>query len=304
MTEPTSHAMASGESGGSHGTPHGEAVGGVGARLRAARAARELSVNDVAQALKLGPRQVEALERGDWQGLPGQTFIRGFIRNYARLLQIDAAPLMEQLDDTLERPADSLKVPEVRPATMPTGGSLFARRDHRLVIAALAAVALAALAYLLLPGDLSALRERAQGLMESLSRREAVKDTAAAAPAPTGEKAAEPVFPPGATPQEVMKPQARAPLEMAPAQLAAPAAAANQPLRFVVARESEIEVRDRDDKIVFSQRSAAGSDHAVGGQGPFAIKIGNARGVTLYWRGQVVDLAPHTKGEVARLVLE
>ena len=62
-------------------------------------------------------RQVEALERGDWQGLPGQTFIRGFIRNYARLLQIDPAPLMDQLDDALEKPADSLSVPDVRPAT-------------------------------------------------------------------------------------------------------------------------------------------------------------------------------------------
>lgn len=298
MTESTSPHMASGE----WGAPHGEAVGGVGAHLRAARAARDLSINDVAQALKLGPRQVEALERGDWQGLPGQTFIRGFIRNYARLLQIDAAPLMDQLDDTLEKPADSLNMPDVRPATMPAGGSLFAHRDHRLMLVALAAVMLAALAYLLLPGDLSALRERAQGLIESLSRKDAAKDAATAVP--TVAAAPEPVFPPGATPQQVMNPQARASLEMAPAQLAAPAAAANQALRFVVATESSIEVRDRDDKVVFSQRSPAGSEHAVGGQGPFSLVIGNARGVTIYWRGQVVDLAPHTKGEVARLVLE
>ena len=34
---------------------------GVGARLRLARELRQMSVNDVAQALKLGPRQVQAL---------------------------------------------------------------------------------------------------------------------------------------------------------------------------------------------------------------------------------------------------
>lgn len=298
MTEPTSPDLPPAGS----GAPHGEAIGGVGARLRAARAARDLSINDVAQALKLGPRQVEALERGDWQGLPGQTFIRGFIRNYARLLHIDPAPLMDQLDDALEKPADSLSVPDVRPATMPAGSSLFARRDHRLMLVALAAVVLAALAYLLLPGDLSALRERAQGLIESFSRKDAAKDAAMTTPPVAA--APEPVFPPGATPQQVMNPQARASIEMAPAQLAAPAAAANQPLRFVVARESSIEVRDRDNKVVFAQRSPAGSEHAVGGQGPFSLVIGNAQGVTLYWRGQVVDLVPHTKGEVARLVLE
>ena len=90
---------------------------GVGARLRLARELRQMSVNDVAQALKLGSRQVQALENGNWQGLPGQTFVRGFVRNYARLLQIDPTPLMDQLDDTLEKPADSLNVPVGRPTT-------------------------------------------------------------------------------------------------------------------------------------------------------------------------------------------
>ena len=61
----------------------------VGEQLRLAREARGLEVADIAQTLKLGPRQVEALEAGDWKGLPGNTFIRGFVRNYARLVQID-----------------------------------------------------------------------------------------------------------------------------------------------------------------------------------------------------------------------
>ena len=70
----------------------------VGEQLRLAREARGLEVADIAQTLKLGPRQVEALEAGDWKGLPGNTFIRGFVRNYARLVQIDQAALMTLLD--------------------------------------------------------------------------------------------------------------------------------------------------------------------------------------------------------------
>ena len=98
---------------------------------------------------------------------------------------------------------------------------------------------------------------------------------------------------------------------MAPAQLGAvPAAGAvlvapgNAQLRFVFSGESWVEVRDRDNKVVFSQRSVAGTEQAVGGQGPLTLVIGYAPGVRLFWRGQAVDLAPHTKGEVARLVLE
>ena len=93
-------------------------VQSVGEQLSAARKARMLEVADVAQALKLGQRQVESLENGDWQGLPGQTFIRGFVRNYARLVQIDSAPLMAQLDVVLHKPVDTLNMPEPEPASM------------------------------------------------------------------------------------------------------------------------------------------------------------------------------------------
>ena len=283
----------------------GEGVSGVGARLRVAREMRQLSLDDVAQALKLGPRQVVALESGNWQGLPGQTFVRGFVRNYARLLQIDPAPLMDHLDATLEKPADGLHVPQGRPTAMPSGQP---RRDRTVVIAGLVLVVLAALAYALLPNDLSALRERAQGLIDSVSRKEPAPEPAASGAPTAAPAAAEAVFPPGATPQQVMNPQALAPAEMAPAPLAAPAAntpaATNAQLRFVFAKESLVEVRDRDNKVVYSQRSPAGAEQSVGGQGPLSLVIGNAAGVTLFWRGQAVDLAPHTKGEVARLVLE
>ena len=63
-------------------------------------------------------------------------------------------------------------------------------------------------------------------------------------------------------------------------------------------------MRDRDNKVIFSQRSPAGSEQAVNGKGPLSLVIGYAPGVKLSWHGKVVDLAPHTKGEVARLVLE
>src|SRR5664279_4191713 len=99
----------------------------VGEQLRVAREARGLQVADIAQTLKLGQRQVEALEAGDWKGLPGNTFIRGFVRNYARLIQIDPAPLMAQLDEVLEKPVNSLGVSDVTPAAMPHSGSAGSR---------------------------------------------------------------------------------------------------------------------------------------------------------------------------------
>ena len=67
----------------------------AGAQLRAYREAAQLTVDDVAHHLKLARRQVLAIENDELDALPGPTFVRGFIRNYARLLRIDAAPLLE-----------------------------------------------------------------------------------------------------------------------------------------------------------------------------------------------------------------
>lgn len=289
----------------------------VGQQLRAARQARGLALPDVAQTLKLGVRQIEALENGDWQGLPGQTFIRGFVRNYARLLQVDAGPLMQQLDSILEKPATTLAVPEGRLGSMPQTGGGISRRDRMVVLAGAGFVAFASLVYFLLPNDLSSLRESTQGMLDSFARKDAPEPVAPAAP--------EPVFPPGATPQQIMNPQAEPPAAVpepvAPAAAAAPApvSAAPQPavqaepkapvagaaqLRFVFDKESWVEVRDRDEKIIFSQRPGGGSERSVSGQGPLSLVIGYAPGVKLYWRGELIDLVPHTRGDVARLVLE
>jgi len=290
----------------------------VGEQLAAARQTRGLEIPDIAQALKLGERQVEALENGDWQALPGQTFIRGFVRNYARLVQIDPLPLMALLDGVLEKPVNSLAVSETRPAAMPRATSSGSPRDRAVIVAGGGLVVLAALAYFLIPNDLSALRESTQGLLDSLAR----KEEPAKAPETPAAQPAEPVFPPGATPQQIMNPQAVAPADQVqpPAVAdggeiktvtAAANTAATQPpvanapqMRFVFDKESWLEVRDRDNKLIFSQRVAAGTEQSLSGQGPLSLVIGYAPGVRVFWHGQAVDLAPHTRGDVARLVLE
>ncbi len=66
-----------------------------GGALRAAREKQKLSVQDIASQLRLGVRQVEALEADRYDKLPEPSIVRGFIRNYAKLLKIDAAPIIE-----------------------------------------------------------------------------------------------------------------------------------------------------------------------------------------------------------------
>lgn len=76
----------------------------VGAALREAREQLGLSVADVANRIKFAPRQIEAMEADDFAHLPEATFVRGFVRSYARLLEIDAAPLLAALPQTHQQP--------------------------------------------------------------------------------------------------------------------------------------------------------------------------------------------------------
>lgn len=274
----------------------------VGAALRAARESRQLGLADVAQRLKLGVRQIEALENGDWAVLPGSTFVRGFVRNYARMLGIESETLLARLDTTLAKPVVSLDIPESASGSMPAPAAATGRRDRSFVVLGIVLALLAGVAYLMLPNDLSALRDKAQGLLDAAARRE--DKAPAPATAPAKDAAPEPVFPPGQTPQQVMNPQLQAPPQLEPAKADAGAPAAAGALRLAFSGESWVEVRDRDGKVLFSEKRAAGGDQSLDGAPPLALVIGKASAVTLTWRGKAVDLAPHTKGEVARLTLE
>lgn len=74
-----------------------KAVVATAAELAAAREARNMSQVDISQRIKLQVRQVVALEEGRWDALPGRSFVRGALRSYAKLLDVDATPLLESV---------------------------------------------------------------------------------------------------------------------------------------------------------------------------------------------------------------
>jgi len=61
----------------------------IGARLKAAREAKGLSLEDVQQALKIRSHYLEAIEAGELGEIPGLVYARGFIRTYARYLGVE-----------------------------------------------------------------------------------------------------------------------------------------------------------------------------------------------------------------------
>ena len=93
----------------------------AGASLAAAREEMNLSVADVARHLKLSAAQVEALEEGAYERLPGRVFVRGFLRNYAKLLGVDPLPLLRRIEHEMPQPKVVDEPPSAPEAVMPTG---------------------------------------------------------------------------------------------------------------------------------------------------------------------------------------
>ncbi|WP_366523245.1 helix-turn-helix domain-containing protein [Janthinobacterium sp.] len=66
--------------------------------MKAQREALGWPVEQVADQLKLAPRQVIALEAGDMAALPNLAVVRGFVRAYAKVVRLDAAPLVAMIE--------------------------------------------------------------------------------------------------------------------------------------------------------------------------------------------------------------
>ena len=69
----------------------------VAEQLRAAREAKKLTVQQVADATKMRTDHVRALEEGKFNVFSAPVYIRGSVKIYAKLLKLDEAPLLAAL---------------------------------------------------------------------------------------------------------------------------------------------------------------------------------------------------------------
>jgi cytoskeleton protein RodZ len=74
------------------------ARGNFGERLKRERELREVTLEEITSATRIGPRFLEALENEDWEKLPGGVFNRGFVRSIARYLGLDEEVLLGEYD--------------------------------------------------------------------------------------------------------------------------------------------------------------------------------------------------------------
>lgn len=282
----------------------------AGTLLRAGREAAGLTVAAVAQQLKLAPRQIAALEEGDFAKLPGRTFVRGFIRNYARLLRLDSDAVLAALPEAAAPAAH--EHPSLAPMPRPMG-ELPADAHVRpsparwAIPLALVAVVTVAAVYEIARPPTEPARTVAIGKATPPSVQVAPPSDAAypAAPGNTTTPLPNPLAAPdektGNAPDNA---NTKAGAGEAPAISPLSLETANAPIVLTFQGTSWVEVRDGTGVLVLSVTGNAGGTQAVGGRAPFEVILGNAGAVSVAWMGKSFDTTPYIRQNVAKFTLK
>lgn len=274
-----------------------------GARLASARQRAGLTVTDIAARLRLHPNQVRAIEQENLGALPEMAYVRGFVRSYARLVQLDADALLADLS-ARAAPANGTVVDGMKADSYsPVKAAAQEQTSKRLVIG-IAVLLLIVLGVIGWYANQQAQEPAAPAADASVSSEpaDATVTTVAASPSsaeyPTASSAAEGAAQPAeVVPDESLAADGGAPV-VAPTE--APDRVATAVLRLTFSGPSWLQIVDGKGKVVLSGVQQAGAAHDLEGPLPMAVVIGDAAKATVEVRGDRFDLAPVTRSNVAR----
>lgn len=296
-----------------------------GGALRTARENQGLSIQEIASRLRLSPKQIEAIEADNFAALPEPTIVRGFIRNYAKQLKINAEPLLDAYNvivpsvnphELIVKPSANMKMTSYKkPNTgrnlllgllamaglgawlfyqnyvekpSPTAPSAGVESTEPLPEAALPAAERApelqaSIELTLPPADATVLPSNATALPVAAN---------AANPAEASATNAEPIAIPPTLPI------------MPPEPTVAPIPTGMAKLEFSANQETWVNVLDANGRKVYSKTIFAGSRESIDVTPPVNITVGNAGATSMSFNGKPVELAPHSRNNVAHIKLE
>lgn len=299
---------------------------GPGQHLRRARDEATLSIEEVAARLHLDTRTVGNLEADNYDELPAPTFVRGYLRSYARLLDIPPAPIIDGFDRRgLEPPplvADIATSEEAKSTDMPMLAATLV-----IVVVLLGGVIIwwqsqfgaswpgvdATPEVAVVEGDnpipqlrldtdlqvrLPALREQgASGTTDSTGVVQLGDvDSGASVSATESDSKIDATDGTGQLAEEPQPEQATG-----PDNLAQVPGVGHLVLR--VRRDSWIEVYDRDGERLYYSTARGGDSIELRAAEPLKVLLGFARGVQVEYNGRPYDPAPHTARGLARFSL-
>ncbi|MEK6743768.1 MAG: RodZ domain-containing protein [Nitrospirota bacterium] len=107
-------------------------MGTLGSYFRNAREARGLDLRDAAQQTRISINYLKAIEQEDFSKLPGEVFVKGFLKNYARFLRLPEDEVVKRYGECINPPSGSAPaaVPAAPKADGQKHGAVEMRAEH------------------------------------------------------------------------------------------------------------------------------------------------------------------------------
>ena len=310
-----------------------------GKLLQVAREEKNLRPEDVAYEIRLTPSQVLALEENDYSRMPEQTYVRGYLRNYARLVGVpenDILMAFARLTRTSEK-----KMQPVMPAReSDTNINMGSKGVRWLAVGIIVAVIILSAVWVLVPYEKlpltvdnteTVVTEEKPVLTEvpvgasTLNLDKPVeiaavkKDSISSTTLPESEPESQPATDPGLQPETIEAQKATAiPEDEDQSQAEKPTSEtsaetsetkikqqviSNGTLFISYSKDSWTDIRDANGKKLLYRTVKKGEKIALSGKLPMSLFLGFAQGVKVTFNGEEIDVPSHTRGVFARFTV-
>jgi cytoskeleton protein RodZ len=265
--------------------------------LRREREALGVTVREVSETLNLAMDTIEAIEADSYDRLPGLVFARGYLRAYARLLELDPEPLL----------AEYPQAPALMPQPLASESPIWEwiRLRPALVLGGAAVFGFLLLLLLLMwvwPETEVPTEPPASGTGEPLVQGVTPGSNPAGVAPSFGAGNPLPQIAGGAGADSGSSGGFATALQDADGARRI-TADGDEHMTFTFSDDCWLEIRSATGASLYSDLNRTGETLELVGQGPFRILLGYAPGVRLSFNGESVPLAPHTRNNVATLVL-
>jgi cytoskeleton protein RodZ len=290
-----------------------DATPGPGAIVRAQRELRGLTRQDIADTLNLGARVVEDMETENWARLPAPAFTRGYLRAYAKLLDIDPDTVTSAFDTAVGRGETRAASVSTMQRSRRRGLADLSQKHPGVVLTGAVAGVICAVAVVLWAVWPDVEPKVPVAARQPAGPSEVILPKPAQASAATASS--------GGTSATIATGAPTAPIAGGTSAVAASVTVDPRPvshddrgahritsdgndrLKFAFTDDCWVEIKNAQGVSLYSDLSKSGDALELIGRPPFHILLGNAPAVTLAFNDERVALSPHTRNNVGTLVL-
>jgi len=274
----------------------------AGQLIKAARMRKGLHLAVLSVNLKVPVRKLEALEADALTATQNPVFLRTLAASVCRQLGMDPAPvlvLLPQASNYIE-PHGAVRHALITPTQFAKTQRVSATwAPYTLALAAVMCALIASLIWLPNPSQWAWVNE-VSAYLDTVTGQSTVSSESTTVVSTPVSNDALPMGAAKVVPSQVEAVVAPASVIMEPALPLAVALKTATELQFTAVDSSWVEVRDGQDRVLWSGNLNAGEAKNLSIASPVQVVVGKASAVQVSYKGQLLDLKPYTKVSVAR----